>query len=461
MITPTNKTGQEKLEVQQALFAAIFNSSDNAILSKTTQGKITTWNRGAEKIFGYTSNEIIGQNISILIPHDLKKEEDELMKKLHRGEEISQYETERIRKDGKLICVTVTIAPILDSAGNIIGASKISRDITDKRKNEAEKENRAAELIIANKELAFQNEEKEKRAAELIIANKELVFQNEEKEKRAAELIIANKELAFQNDEKEKRAAELIVANKELVFQNEEKEKRAGELIIANVELEQFAYIASHDLQEPLRTVSNYMQVIEEDYADRLDYKAHTYIQSVNSAIERMSKLIKSLLDFSRLGRAKKLSFVNVKQLIADVVADLDGVIKTSHAVIDVSHMPQLNMYETEVRQVFQNLITNAIKFRKKGTRPKIEIRSQKEGDKWRFSIHDNGIGIAAENFDRVFDIFQRLRTDELYDGHGIGLANCKKIVHLHEGEIWIESTIGEGSTFNFTISNSLLCTEN
>jgi signal transduction histidine kinase len=321
-----------------------------------------------------------------------------------------------------------------------------------------EKEKRAAELITANKELVFQNEEKEKRAEELIVANKELAFQNREKEKRADELIIANKELAFQNEEKEKRAEELIIANKELAFQNAEKEKRAAELIIANKELEQFVYIASHDLREPLRTVSNYMQVFEEDYSALLDDNGRKYLHSVNNATKRMNMLIKSLLDFSRLGQNTKLTYVNCKELIDDVIADLEGTIKTSNTVISVTEMPCLNLYETEIRQVFQNLLSNAIKFRKKNTQSKIQVSSEKINGKWKFSVRDNGIGIAPEYFERIFMIFQRLHTNEdEYEGNGIGLANCKKIVQLHGGEIWVESVAGEGTTIYFTIPNPTL----
>lgn len=315
-----------------------------------------------------------------------------------------------------------------------------------------EKEKRAAELGIANKELLFQNAEKEKRAAELIVANKELAFQNKEKEKRAAELIVANKELAFQNKEKEKRAAELGIANKELLFQNAEKEKRAAKLTIANKELEQFAYVASHDLQEPLRTVSNYMQVFEKDYFAVLDDNAHKYLHSVSNATKRMNRLIKSLLDFSRLGRNKKLTYVDCNKVVDEVIADLDTVIRTSKAVIDAAGMPTLNAYESELSQVFQNLITNAIKFQVKGIQPKIKIRAEKLNEKWEFTVSDNGIGIAAAHFDRVFDIFQRLHAEEEYEGNGIGLANCKKIVQFHQGEIWIESTLGKGATVHFTI---------
>ncbi|MBC8047198.1 MAG: PAS domain S-box protein [Fimbriimonadaceae bacterium] len=225
-------------------------------------------------------------------------------------------------------------------------------------------------------------------------------------------------------------------------------------LEIKNKELEQFAYIASHDLQEPLRTVANYMQVFEEDYPDVLDDNAKKYLHAVNNAISRMSVLIKSLLDFSRLGTNKKLSCVDCNKLIDDVIADLDTVIKTSRAVIKITDMPKLNLYEIEIRQVFQNLITNAIKFRKKDTRPKIEIRSEKVNEKWKFSVSDNGIGIEPIHFERIFDIFQRLHTNKEYEGSGIGLANCKKIIQMHQGDIWVESIPGEGTTFYFTIPN-------
>jgi light-regulated signal transduction histidine kinase (bacteriophytochrome) len=129
--------------------------------------------------------------------------------------------------------------------------------------------------------------------------------------------------------------------------------------------------------------------------------------------------------------------------------------IKASNTRVEVADLPQLNVYETEISQVFQNLIINAIKFQKKGVQPDIQIRSERIKDAWKFSVRDNGIGIAASHFERVFGIFQRLHTHEEYEGSGIGLANCKKIIQLHRGEIWIESTLGEGSTFYFTIPAS------
>lgn len=298
------------------------------------------------------------------------------------------------------------------------------------------------ELLLAHKELAFQNKEKEKRAAELVIANKELAFQNKEKENRAAELVLANKELAFQNEEKEKRAAELIKMNKEL-----------EQFAHANKELKQFAYIASHELKEPLRTIANFIQIINEDSLGNLDDKTGEYLGIIGNSTRRMSLLINSLLHFSRLGINKRLKNVDCKEIIHSVLSDLANIIKLSNATIEVGEMPKLNVYEIEFRQIFQNLITNAIKFQKKDSLPKIQIRSEKINENYIFSVSDNGIGIDPTYFDRIFDIFQRLHsTEEVYDGTGIGLAYCKKIIQLHQGEIWVESESGKGSTFYFTI---------
>jgi len=224
------------------------------------------------------------------------------------------------------------------------------------------------------------------------------------------------------------------------------------ELQVKNKELQQFAYLASHDLQEPLRTVSNYMKVLEEDYHHLLDNDAIRYLTAINGATTRMSMLINALLDFSRLGHNKKLAKVKGSELIEMVTSDLQNIIRTSGAVISIGDLPEMNAYETELRQLFQNLITNAIKFQKKNVRPEIQISVKEAPGEYRFSVSDNGIGIAPHHYERVFEMFQRLHSQHEYEGSGIGLANCKKIVELHQGEIWIESTVGQGTTFHFTI---------
>lgn len=232
--------------------------------------------------------------------------------------------------------------------------------------------------------------------------------------------------------------------------------KKQAELEIKNKELEQFAYIASHDLQEPLRTVSNYMQVFEEDYVDQLDGQARKYLQSVNNATKRMSMLIKALLDYSRLGRNGVLVHKNLRTLLDEVLGDLETIVRNSNAQIDIGEMPVLTVYETEMRQLFQNLITNAIKFTAPNVTPHITIDAEQKNNNYVFRVTDNGIGIDPVFNERVFEIFQRLHPADDYKGNGIGLAYCKKIVELHQGEIWIESQPGKGSTFYFTISSFL-----
>ncbi|MEP5613462.1 MAG: ATP-binding protein [Cyclobacteriaceae bacterium] len=230
--------------------------------------------------------------------------------------------------------------------------------------------------------------------------------------------------------------------------------KQMAELKLKNKELEQLAYIASHDLQEPLRTVSNYVQVIEEDFSRQLTPEMVKYFGSINRAIKRMSGLVRALLDFSRLGKDRKLEKTDCNSLVKNVVADLDNLIKETKTSIHVDKMPKLLTYKVELRQLFQNLISNAIKFRKEEAPSQIFIGCEETEESWRFSIKDNGIGIDQLNFVRIFHIFQRLHKNGKFEGNGIGLANCKKIAELHGGDIWVESEEEKGSVFYFTIAN-------
>ena len=288
---------------------------------------------------------------------------------------------------------------------------------------------------------------------ELEMLNEELTFQNEEKEKRAAELVIANKELAFQNEEKEKRAAELDIANKELAFQNEEKLKRTIELENANKDLVQFAYVASHDLNEPLRMISSFTQLLERKYKDKLDQDANDYIHFVVDGATRMQKLLSNLLEFSRVStHADAFEQVDSKTIVGQAILILQQLITENNALITIDDLPVINVDEMQIIQVFQNLIENAIKFRNKTELPRIRIACTKHDKMYQFSVADNGIGIEMQYQDWVFIIFQRLHSIKDYPGTGIGLSVCKRIVERHGGTIWFESTINEGTTFYFTI---------
>ena len=228
--------------------------------------------------------------------------------------------------------------------------------------------------------------------------------------------------------------------------------KRTRELNAKNKEMEQFLYIASHDLQEPLRTINSFAKVIEEDYEEELNDGIRRYLQFISDAATRMSELVKGLLDYSRLGKNKKQTNVDFNEIIEAIQKDLAVAIAESKASFEIANMPTVNALKVEFRLLFQNLVSNAIKFRKKDLAPVICITAKEKKHHWRFSIQDNGIGIAENHKEKIFDIFQRLHDSKEYEGTGIGLAHCKKIVELHGGNIWVESEVNKGSTFHFTI---------
>ena len=228
--------------------------------------------------------------------------------------------------------------------------------------------------------------------------------------------------------------------------------KQYEELKTKNVEIEQFAYIASHDLQEPLRTVINYTEALTEEYEGKLDSSADRYLSFIQDASTRMSELIKGLLDYSRLGKLTGKTKVNCSTLIEEIKADLEATINETNTTITLGDLPTINGFEIELRLLFQNLITNAIKFKRQDINPEITISAKKNDLFWEFSVKDNGIGIEEKHQQKIFIIFQRLHSRKDFAGTGIGLSHCQKIVNLHGGTIWVDSEINKGSTFNFTI---------
>ena len=223
------------------------------------------------------------------------------------------------------------------------------------------------------------------------------------------------------------------------------------ELQRKNKEIEQFAYIASHDLQEPLRSISNFIYLLEKKYNETTDKETTEYLGYVTSAASRMSTLITDLLNYSRIGKDTTLSQIDCNILLQEILKDMTTIIEESGAAINSEKLPVIKGH-TYLKSLFQNLLINAIKFRKSDTRPIINITVQDKNTEWLFAIKDNGIGIEKEYHNRIFLIFQRLHTRAEYQGTGIGLAHCKKIIELHGGKLWLESELGKGSTFYFTI---------
>jgi PAS domain S-box-containing protein len=229
--------------------------------------------------------------------------------------------------------------------------------------------------------------------------------------------------------------------------------KQARELTISNAELEQFAYVASHDLQEPLRMVTSFMTQLEKKYGDIVDDKGKQYIHFAVDGAKRMRQIILDLLEFSRVGRNEDdIEDVNINTVIGEIQGLYRKQIEEKHAKIVFQALPTIQTYKTPVRQVLQNLISNSLKYQKKGVMPIISISATETIKSWHVSVKDNGIGIDADYFDKIFIIFQRLHTKEEYSGTGMGLAITKKIIENLGGKIWVEAALGHGSTFYFTI---------
>lgn len=231
-------------------------------------------------------------------------------------------------------------------------------------------------------------------------------------------------------------------------------EKINKELNFSNNELEQFFYVTSHHLQEPLRLITSFLQLLEKKYKDKLDQDATDYIQFAVDGSIRMKALILGLLDYSQVNKINVFEEIELNDLITKVIENLKVQIDSNNAQIKIDHLPKIIGDKIQISQLFENLISNAIKFRGEN-RPEIFITGNKEGDQYIFSVKDNGIGIQKEYANKLFSIFQRLNTNVQIQGTGIGLAICKKIVEKHGGKIWFESEFGKGSTFYFTIKET------
>jgi PAS domain S-box-containing protein len=227
----------------------------------------------------------------------------------------------------------------------------------------------------------------------------------------------------------------------------------AADLARSNAELEQFAYVASHDLQEPLRMVASYTQLLARRYQGKLDQDADEFIGFAVDGARRMQALINDLLTYSRVGtRVLEVQMVDCGQLVDQVVADLAVAIADSGASVTLDHLPMVLADPTQLRQLFQNLVANGIKFHRPGALPRVHVSASLGSDGWTFSVSDNGIGIEPQYLERIFVLFQRLHSRDEYPGTGIGLALCKKIVERHRGRMRVDSTPGQGTTFGFTL---------
>ncbi len=261
-----------------------------------------------------------------------------------------------------------------------------------------------------------------------------------------------NEQIQQQNQELETINHQQIQLNKLMANKNEQIQEQNQQLENSNLELRQFAYIASHDLKEPLRTISSYTSLLDRRYKKELDADAQEFMGFVTDAVKRMYALLDDLLAYSKVGSQHQTkNWINTKEIVDSVIGILQPTIHQKNAKFHINFLPTIKASQVQMQQLFQNLISNALKFQAT-EKPEVWIDCQKKDKVYTFSIKDNGIGIDADYQQKIFEMFRRLHTKEEYEGTGIGLATCKKIVEQHGGLIWVESGIGEGSTFFFTM---------
>jgi len=362
----------ERQKSEERLRLLIDGAKDYAIIMLEADGRVSSWNEGATRLKGWGEQEILGRHFSLFYP-----EESVAAGKPQRELEIAASEGRlaeegwRLRKDGSRFLADVIITAIRDDSGKLRGFSKITRDITGRKRAEEQIQITLAELERSNKEL------------------------------------------------------------------------------------EQFAYVASHDLQEPLRMVSSFTQLLAQRYEGQLDDQAKKFINYAVDGAVRMQGLINDLLIYSRVStQAKTFEAIDSHAALGDALRNLAGSLQESRAIVVNDDLPTVRADASQLSQLFQNLVGNAIKF-SGAQAPFIRISAQDLGREWRFSVRDNGIGIEKQYAEKVFVIFQRLHTRQEYPGTGIGLAICKRIVERHGGRIWFESEPDNGTSFNFTLAKN------
>ncbi|MEG4071857.1 ATP-binding protein [Microcoleus sp. Pol14C2] len=294
---------------------------------------------------------------------------------------------------------------------------------------------------LKEQNMLLQEEITSRLAVEKTLQEKNQILQQEISTRRAVEKALQEQNLVLQQEISHRQRAEsaLLKSNQELAR--------------SNAELEQFAYVASHDLQAPLATIASYAQLLEKRYKDQLDSQGSKFIGNIVQGCTRMQTLIDDLLEYSRVGRSRKpFELIDCNHAVEQALANLQGAIRETKAVVTYSELPAVMGDISQLVQLFQNLISNAIKYRHDAP-PVVHITACKQEENWLISVSDNGIGIAPQHQKRIFQIFQRLHTQREYSGTGIGLAICQKIVELHGGCIWVESEPEQGSTFYFTIA--------
>ncbi|MFI4997309.1 MAG: PAS domain S-box protein, partial [Hyphomicrobiales bacterium] len=474
---------------RERLLSAVVESSDDAILAHDLDGAITAWNPAAERLYGYSAQEMIGANSEILVPPDRLAETRETRERVLRGEKIDQLETVRIAKSRGRVDVSLSISPVRAPNGAIVGVSKITRDVTE-NKLAQEKFRLVVEvcpsgivmteaggkIVLVNtateRLFGYRRDEMIGQPVDMLLPTSLQGQHPEHRESFLADpstrMMGAGRDLQGLRKDGTEVPIEIGLTPirtrdgiQVLSFVIDiSARKRAEQVVVShtqdlkrsNAELEQFAYVAAHDLQEPLRMVASYTELLSQRYRGKLDERADKYIHYAVDGARRMHLLINDLLAYSRVGtQGKKLAPVQSALVLNGVIERLKPKITETGAEIVCGQLPMVKADELQLGQLFQNLIGNALKFRSE-RKPQIYVNAQRRNGEWEFSVADNGIGIDQQYGERIFQMFQRLHERGKYEGNGIGLAIAKKIVERHGGRIWFDCAPERGTVFHFTM---------
>jgi PAS domain S-box-containing protein len=493
----------------RSFLAAIVESSDDAIIGKDTESKVLSWNAGAERMFGYTAEEMLGQPMTRLQSPDRPEEEARILEEVKRGG-IRHFETVRVRNDGQPIEVSLTVSPIRNRLGDIIGSSSIARDITERKRAEREvRENRvrlsgiigsAMDAIIsvgAGQRITIFNAAAERMfccpardalgqpldrfiparfreahhghlaafgrtgATSRAMGNlRPLSGLRANGEEFPIEASISHIEIGGQQiytvilrdiAERKRTEDQIRQLNAEL---EQRVEERTVELTAANKELESFTYSVAHDLRAPLRHIDAFSKILGEDCAESLPPEAQHYLNNIRHSTAKMSQLVDDLLNLARVGRQElRRQPTPLGALVNDVLADLKE--ETAGRTLEwhIQPLPAIECDPGLMKQVFANLLSNAVKYTRPRSVAVIEVGCRKMSGDSAVFVRDNGVGFNMKYADKLFGVFQRFHRAEEFEGTGVGLATVDRIVRKHGGHIWAEASVDQGATFYFTVA--------
>ncbi|WCT13349.1 sensor histidine kinase [Mucilaginibacter jinjuensis] len=477
-------------EQKQAMLAAIVATSDDAIISKTLEGVITSWNQSAERIFGYTAQEAIGKHISLIIPFERLAEETYIIGQISKGHRIHHFETFRCTKYGKLIPISVSVSPILDNEGGVIGASKIARDISDhtiarERQailaaivdtsddcilsktldgiitswnksaermfgyTEAEAIGKHITLIIPADRLA----EEQYIISEVRKGNKVDHFETIRLAKDGRQIPISLSVSPIVDDKGTVIGASKIARDISTDLAIKEENKRLFEEVKAlNEKKDEFIGLASHELKTPLASISGYLQILNTMVTEE---KARKFLGKARGQVKKLSALVADLLDVSKIEAGKlqfKSELVDLKKIAEETIELVALTNRDYHIKLDTPASLMLVRGDAHrIEQVITNLLTNAIRYSPGQDQVEVTIKANLQNVT--LAVRDQGIGIPADKLKDVFSRFYRIdNTNPYISGLGIGLFLAYEIIERHQGQIWAESELGKGSSFCFSL---------